>query len=299
MAKSRGFFGQRRGSTKSMTFSVLRGQQITKDRVIGGANPKTKSQMIQRMMLAQAVKFFKNAKAGFFKFAYEDQKPLESEYNAFVRHNVKNAVSVVYSQYKDKLFPSLGAYQLSKGSLQSIETQWAEAFNQIEFGFNVGALVTTLGGLSTEILRLYPTLQIGDIVTIAIVHTALNDESEIDDEYQPRWDLRQFIIDPNSTKTLASLGIALEDAGQEGGKQVKLPVIRNLDNTYLDVSHAIAYGVVVSRNTPAGLKVSTTSIVGNSLYLDYTYDASQPGAISSAATSWGATDPAILQGALV
>lgn len=33
MAQSKGFFGLRKGSTKSLTFSVLDGKQITKDRV--------------------------------------------------------------------------------------------------------------------------------------------------------------------------------------------------------------------------------------------------------------------------
>lgn len=36
MAKSSTYFGLRRGSTKSLTFSVADGKQITKDRVEGG-----------------------------------------------------------------------------------------------------------------------------------------------------------------------------------------------------------------------------------------------------------------------
>ena len=51
MAKSQTFFGLRKGSTKSLTFSVLNGQQVTKDRVIGGKNPRTESQMIQRVLM--------------------------------------------------------------------------------------------------------------------------------------------------------------------------------------------------------------------------------------------------------
>ena len=37
MAKSPNFFGLRRGSTKSQTFSVVDGNQITKDRNIEGS----------------------------------------------------------------------------------------------------------------------------------------------------------------------------------------------------------------------------------------------------------------------
>ena len=52
MAQSSSFFGLRKGSTKSLTFSVLDGQQITKDRVINVKNPQTVAQASQRYKLA-------------------------------------------------------------------------------------------------------------------------------------------------------------------------------------------------------------------------------------------------------
>lgn len=51
MAKSKSFFGLRTGSTKSLTFQVYRGQQITKDRVTRISNPRTDSQMVQRALI--------------------------------------------------------------------------------------------------------------------------------------------------------------------------------------------------------------------------------------------------------
>ena len=44
MAISKSFFGLRRKSTKSLTFSVLNGKQITKDRVSAVKNPKSEAQ---------------------------------------------------------------------------------------------------------------------------------------------------------------------------------------------------------------------------------------------------------------
>lgn len=52
MAKSKSFFGLRRGSTKSHTFQVLQGVQITKDRVENVANPQSAAQMLQRVVFA-------------------------------------------------------------------------------------------------------------------------------------------------------------------------------------------------------------------------------------------------------
>ena len=54
MAKSKSFFGLRKGSTKTLTFSVLDGQQITKDRVTDVKNPRSKAQMEQRCILKTA-----------------------------------------------------------------------------------------------------------------------------------------------------------------------------------------------------------------------------------------------------
>lgn len=54
MAKSASFFGLRRGSTKTLTFSVLDGQQITKDRVTEVKNPRTDMQMQQRCLMFQS-----------------------------------------------------------------------------------------------------------------------------------------------------------------------------------------------------------------------------------------------------
>lgn len=52
MASSSSFYGLRRGSTKSLTFSVCDGKQITKDRVEKPKNPRSHAQMSQRCMVA-------------------------------------------------------------------------------------------------------------------------------------------------------------------------------------------------------------------------------------------------------
>ncbi|MGF2526098.1 hypothetical protein ACQUW0_27715, partial [Ralstonia pseudosolanacearum] len=58
MAKSKSFFGLRRGSTKSHTYQVNYGQQITKDRVSSVRNPKTTAQVMQRMKMNNARLFY-------------------------------------------------------------------------------------------------------------------------------------------------------------------------------------------------------------------------------------------------
>ena len=66
MAKSNSFFGLRRGSTKTLTFSVLDGQQITKDRVTEVKNPRTEMQMSQRCKLKTIALAYSGMKAAVY-----------------------------------------------------------------------------------------------------------------------------------------------------------------------------------------------------------------------------------------
>lgn len=63
MAKSKGFFGLRRGSTKSLTYSVYNGQQVTKERISYMTNPQSYDQGTQRALFAAAAKFYSRMKS--------------------------------------------------------------------------------------------------------------------------------------------------------------------------------------------------------------------------------------------
>lgn len=65
MAKSKSFFGLRRGSTKSLTFQVLDGVQITKDRVTEVRNPRTNRQLYQRAIMATILMMYSAGKSIF------------------------------------------------------------------------------------------------------------------------------------------------------------------------------------------------------------------------------------------
>lgn len=58
MAKSISFYGLRTGSTKAHTYQVSLGQQVTKERVVHVANPKSTRQLIQRATVLTAVKAY-------------------------------------------------------------------------------------------------------------------------------------------------------------------------------------------------------------------------------------------------
>ena len=110
--------GYSRGSVGDVTFSRLKGQQIAKARNRNPNNPKTKTQMMQRSLFVSATKFYQQARAKFFKFAFEDKKLHESDFNAFMRHNVKNGTNMTKEAVQAYNYPALGMWALSKGSLE-------------------------------------------------------------------------------------------------------------------------------------------------------------------------------------
>lgn len=118
MAKSKAFFGLRSGSTKSHTYQVFRGEQITKDRVTKVANPQTDAQMLQRIKLAQVA----NAAAALKTLVNHSMQGIAYGYPSvaeFRRMNLKadtgvNWVSWVPKGYSD---PGMANYKVSKGSI--------------------------------------------------------------------------------------------------------------------------------------------------------------------------------------
>lgn len=121
MAKSRSFFGLRRGSTKSFTFSILGGQQITKDRVVEVKNPRTYAQQFQRAKFASMVKYFKQLPKGLLTYAYEDKKPTESYYNAFMRHNANRICTYLADQNAASGILATGDVEITAGTLGTLK----------------------------------------------------------------------------------------------------------------------------------------------------------------------------------
>lgn len=100
MAKSKSFFGLRRGSTKSHTYSVLNGQQITKDRVQSVANPKTQKQQFQRAIMATVMAAYSEMKA-IEDHAFQGKKKGSENQREFMSRNLV-AMRNAFLQYQSE-----------------------------------------------------------------------------------------------------------------------------------------------------------------------------------------------------
>ena len=133
MAKSKSFFGYRTGSTKSLTFQVYRGQQITKDRVYRVSNPRTDGQMSQRALIP-IVAAARSALKGLVDHSFEGVPYGEASLREFSKQNLRaGALSVTSYSPNGVSNPGFADLIVSNGSINdtySIESQ--EQSNIIE-----------------------------------------------------------------------------------------------------------------------------------------------------------------------
>lgn len=168
MAKSKGFFGLRSGSTKNFTFSELNGQQITKERVYKVKNPRTLQQMRQRMVMATvsaAYSYLKEICDHSFE-GFGVGSPCMGE---FMRMNLdalkakaqNDAAVVAFNAYQDKNINPV-PFIISKGSLNEIVPTIAE--NKLSWRTNIGDAVTA----TAEDIYAALGLNQGDMVTFIL-----------------------------------------------------------------------------------------------------------------------------------
>ena len=264
MAKSKSFFGLRKGSTKTLTFSVLDGQQITKDRVTDVKNPRSKAQMEQRCILKTAALAYSTLKSivdhSFEGTTYgaASQRKFMQLNTAIVRDNAHDGKSLVgFASYKDST-PNMGQFIISQGSLAPIPA------GVISLSFAAGSLAINYNGgvASTAALANALGVNLGDIVTIC----ALAQNSDKTAIFV--W-LRMILPSDD-------IAVNADNVKFESNKRFSVSFDSNVVATILfdavdkiDASSAALYGVIRSQKSDAGYKRSNTTLnlsVGSVIY---------------------------------
>lgn len=264
MAKSKSFFGLRKGSTKTLTFSVLDGQQITKDRVTDVKNPRSKAQMEQRCILKTTSLAYSTLKSivdhSFEGVTYgaASQRKFMQVNTAIVRDNAADFHSVIgFASYKDST-PNMGQYVISQGSLAPIPA------NVISLSFAANSLAISYNGgvASTAALANALGVNLGDIITLcALVQNT--DKTAIF-----VW-LRMML--PSEDVEVNSNNVKFE-SNKRFSVAFESNVIATINFDAVDKitsNSAALYGVIRSQKSDAGYKRSNTTLnlsVGNVIY---------------------------------
>lgn len=294
------FWSKARGKVGDIVLSQVKGQTITRAYQPTVANPRSDKQMQQRIPFANAVKFYKFATQNLFKFAFEDKKQTESDYNAFMRYNAKNFCLVKKDAYESAYMVPIGldgTIIASAGRLGNIdavcldtpETSTDEVSKWTLSGLGSSLTpVSNWGAVSKAIIDAFGLLD-GDYLTIVHIGTDMATE-ELFDVYQtPVWYIRQFRLDSSSTAEVP-------DCFNITQSHV-LEIFRSDINWYSGIAQYM--GVIVSRVQPSGTWVSTSKFVGNLKMVSLSLASKTEAYKNQALASWDVGQQAILQGSIV
>lgn len=299
MGKGNMLLGYARGSVGDVTFYRSGGSQRSRARNRNPNNPKTEKQQTQRSRFANAVKFYKEVTTNFFRFAYEDKKVSESDYNAFMRHNTLRSGFIGMQASKIANWPALGAWEVTSGSLPSINVESAGSNDyHTDLGAgNASISSQTIGAFSTYLINNYPEYRDGDIITfliyIAPEATALP-TVDVEEKLTALCGYIQFEIDTTSNVALTSKSLTLGAVTyQLMWEETGVSVIADGTN-----AEFMQLACIHSRNTANGLLVSTQEMVESieSRTILTTALATSGTYYNSVIADWDASANAILQG---
>lgn len=300
MSKGSLFFGHASGKLGQVVLSTVKGQQIARAWQPKVANPKTSQQQLQRAKFANSVKFFKRAQQNLFKFAFEDKRKNESDYNAFMRHNVVSSAVLDRSVYDNFNYPAFADnWLLSYGSLGEInaenEPSDKEVVQLLDLPLGTGEIANlTIASASQALVDHYKAIN-GDYVTLVGVESKVKTLTA-DPAVAPVWHIVQFVVDTtNTAKLVEYLEKQDEDASNFFWKDGREPA--NVIFSYSNDGCAW-FGIILSRVTANGVKVSTSNLMPNY----YAYEIYQNSLAlpyrQSALNSWGRSSEPILKGGI-
>lgn len=289
MAKSGFWMRGAKGKLAGTAFYQSNGATIQRE-IVTPKNRKTNGQMTQRAKFANCIKFFKHSQQALFKFAFEDKRKQESDYNAFVRMNIKRSAVYDKELVDNPIYPAIGHnWVLASGSLTPARVGFDGLVPYIALP-SAANLTHTLGVLSQAFIKDYD-LQAGDIVTMVTVVSDIRYADQQPETY-PKWTILQWQIDPNSEDSIIN-GRVFKQAVVNNGK------FRPSTNGALET--AAGFACIFSRNIEGGkLRASYAELVNNEFAQNFVDNAeSSESVIKRALASWGATGDVILQGSQV
>ena len=270
MSKGSSYWGTATGKIGNTVVRVRKGVRVESAYQPNVSNPRSGGQVVQRGKFSDAVGFYKRAMANFFKMAFEDKKSNETDFNAFMRHNVSRGY--VYSRQMvtggEGALPYIGKWMLTYGSLYSPEVKSSASgiTVQILSGSDVSTLADMFAGLIKN------GAQEGDILTIVRVMTSADGAGS--DEYSdealgllpgftytdalpagvgPVWKVNQYVVDLKNQSTLAQQPWYKDTTG----------LINFADMGKAETNSARAAAVILTRKTANGLLCSTSQLVWN------------------------------------
>lgn len=272
----RNYVGRLGGSV----YYMLKGQNIAREKAPEVSNPRTATQMRQRMQWANLVAMYKCLQSYLGKKSFQYKLATWSDYNAFMSANLGAAPVYLTKDMVQNGHALLAPYKVTEGSLPAINTQAvanSKVFDtDIMIGENIGPN-TTIGELSYDIVENNPGWQYGDQLGIIVMENGRM--------YRPYVQAFEIILNENDETPLVDL-VPSDDAffttNDDGYLALDADI---LENPTQGLAYACA--VIHSRTISGKTSVSTQSLVLNGSAMTEYREATTEEAFNNARESYG------------
>lgn len=272
-----------KGQIGGQVLYTRNGETVARELAPQVANPRTPAQMAQRVKLSNLVAVYR-ANMAWMRGAFENKKPKESDYNAFVSANIANTAVALGKADVASGAAVVAPYKISNGTLPMVET----LLNGTDLVSNIalGALSidedTTIGELSQAIIENNAGIVAGMQLSVIINMQLAAAGSGV-----PYINTRAYELIINEDDATPILNAVPDELLESVGSTIKTLGL----NTSELGDGAAAF--VLSRTIGGKTYVSTQSLVfygSNASYRAYT----SPQAVAAAIASYGEGDETFL-----
>lgn len=243
-----------RGAKQRLGGAVLyssAGRTIARELASSVSNPRTPSQMAQRVKWANLVQFYK-ANKGWMKKAFENKMATQSDYNKFMQMNIATARVYLAKPEAASGACVVDAFKVTDGSLPPV------AISQEGGNWNTNLFVTpefnltensTVAEFSSILVGKNPTLRVGDQLSFIRV-TQVTDQLGT-----PRIQVRAYemIVNTNNPALVADyLPLDVMAVSDDGEGNYFIAVINN--------NNSGAFAIVISRTAAGKTAVSPATL---------------------------------------
>lgn len=279
MSKDNMLLGYARGKVGSLVFARRLGQQITRAYNKTPKDASTKSQVQQRVRMANVIAMYRAIKR-IADHSFEGVKPGQTSYNLFVKSNLTNNSVVLTKEAASFGACVVAPYLVSRGTLPSIVVQGtgADAVTNIAVGSLVINEQTTIGAFSQAVVASNTGINYGDQLT----YLSIVQKTDSNTGY------------PVATATIYE--VTLNQADELLLRSYMPEVASTVRNGFLAHGTLIASGgfcwILSRKNADGSLSVSTQRIVLTSKDVAAQYSSAV--AMTRAINSYGFNPDAIL-----
>lgn len=242
----RNYVGRLGGSV----YYILKGQNIAREKAPEVSNPRTATQMRQRMQWANLVAMYKCLQPYLGKKAFQNKPAIWSDYNAFMSANLGSTPVYLTKEAVQNGVTYLAPYKVTEGSLPAIRNTYIAANDNFETDIELGEainLTTPISHLSKLILDNNQGWQNGDQLGIIVMQNGRM--------YRPYVQAFEVILDLSDERTIEDI-IPVGDLFLTVSEHGKLTVDATvLENPTQGLAYACA--VIHSRTISGKTSVST------------------------------------------